>query len=362
MPKKISSGSISVKVTQYGDGRWCVYWNEDGKQRRLIRMTEKEAVKAARAEIERMRAGIGAVGRHHLMDLAYIVPMLESYKITLREMAQQWEQMVSHINSEKFQTDPEEVINKFLEHKRIEGVSEGYLKGLRIDTGRIANSWPHPLAALTSDDLQALLDRYGQSPRHKKNVLTNWRVLFKWAFKHGYLPEKWDELSKVVIPRELVKDIAIYSPHELRKLLEMAPESVRPFIALGAWTGLRSAEIDRLVWPDVRDDHIVVTARNAKTGSRRIVPVLGPVLKYLDRDYQKPSPLQSDVYRRAVEAGMKAHWKRNALRHSWISYRLAIVEDVQKVALEAGNSPQIIFRHYRELVTRKQAEAWFGME
>jgi len=29
------------------------------------------------------------------------------------------------------------------------------------------------------------------------------------------------------------------------------------------------------------------------------------------------------------------------------------------VALEAGNSPQMIFRHYRELVTPEQARTWF---
>jgi hypothetical protein len=31
------------------------------------------------------------------------------------------------------------------------------------------------------------------------------------------------------------------------------------------------------------------------------------------------------------------------------------------VALEAGNSPDIIFRHYRELATEEQADAWFAI-
>jgi len=31
------------------------------------------------------------------------------------------------------------------------------------------------------------------------------------------------------------------------------------------------------------------------------------------------------------------------------------------VALEAGNSPSIIFKHYRELTTEEQAAAWFGI-
>ena len=54
-------------------------------------------------------------------------------------------------------------------------------------------------------------------------------------------------------------------------------------------------------------------------------------------------------------------WKRNALRHSYISYRVAEKQDVAKVSLEAGNSPQMIFQHYRELVQPKEAKAWFAI-
>jgi hypothetical protein len=57
----------------------------------------------------------------------------------------------------------------------------------------------------------------------------------------------------------------------------------------------------------------------------------------------------------------KIKWKQNALRHSFISYRLALVPDVNRVALEAGNSPQMIFRHYRELATPEQAQTWFSI-
>jgi hypothetical protein len=54
-------------------------------------------------------------------------------------------------------------------------------------------------------------------------------------------------------------------------------------------------------------------------------------------------------------------WKHNALRHSFISYRVAKIKNVNEVAMEAGNSPDLIFKHYRELVTEKEADAWFGV-
>ena len=57
----------------------------------------------------------------------------------------------------------------------------------------------------------------------------------------------------------------------------------------------------------------------------------------------------------------KFKWKRNGLRHSFCSYRLAITQDAAKTSLEAGNSPQMIFRHYRELTTEDEAKEWFGI-
>ena len=54
-------------------------------------------------------------------------------------------------------------------------------------------------------------------------------------------------------------------------------------------------------------------------------------------------------------------WKHNALRHSFISYRVSQCKNVAQVALEAGNSPQMIFQHYKELVQPDAAKAWFSL-
>jgi hypothetical protein len=65
---------------------------------------------------------------------------------------------------------------------------------------------------------------------------------------------------------------------------------------------------------------------------------------------------------RTADENWKFRWKKNGLRHSFISYRVAAVQDVAKVSLEAGNSPQMIFKHYRELVRPKEAEEWFEIK
>jgi hypothetical protein len=72
---------------------------------------------------------------------------------------------------------------------------------------------------------------------------------------------------------------------------------------------------------------------------------------------------QSEYYEQLAIASKAAGvtWKANALRHSFISYRVALTKDIAAVALEAGNSPTMIFRHYRELVTEEESAQWFGI-
>ena len=63
----------------------------------------------------------------------------------------------------------------------------------------------------------------------------------------------------------------------------------------------------------------------------------------------------------ALARALGIEWPRNVLRHSFITYRIAIVKSADQVALEAGNSPDIIFKHYRELATEEEADNWFGI-
>ena len=40
---------------------------------------------------------------------------------------------------------------------------------------------------------------------------------------------------------------------------------------------------------------------------------------------------------------------------------MAETKSAAQVALEAGNSPKMLFEHYRELVTEDEAKEWFGL-
>jgi len=214
------------------------------------------------------------------------------------------------------------------------------------------------------------------------------------------LPADWNEMDAVPLWKVKEEEVEIFTPDEMTLLLALSPANLVPFLTIGAFAGLRSAEIERLDWSkvDLEGGYITVDASIAKTNSRRLVPIV-PNLKGWLEDYKKPHGKVLELanvvnaIKRLVTAAREAEklnaesgkqkdghltpalsprggegdkpggfeWKHNALRHSFCSYRLADVKSAAQVALEAGNSPQMIFEHYRELVAEKAAKAWFAV-
>jgi len=102
----------------------------------------------------------------------------------------------------------------------------------------------------------------------------------------------------------------------------------------------------------------------AMTGSRRIISITGNLAAWLKPPERKGRVVSGNnlhINVSALSRAIKIEWPRNVLRHSFISYRIAQVKSADQVALEAGNSPSIIFKHYRELTTEDEAEKWFAV-
>lgn len=254
-------------------------------------------------------------------------------------------------------------------------VSAKYIQQLRICLDKLQTQIAGPITDLTgkrvNEFLLALKTPSGEavSGRTRNNYAEAIRQLLRFAKKQKYIPHDSaaaDELEKCA---EDDFAIEIFTPEELKKLLSKAATDLAPVIAIGAFAGLRYFELTRLDWSEVnlKAGHIEVKARKAKTRSRRLVPLCKALAAWL-RNYRKPEgpvwPLAATyLSQRLLECAAAAGvtWKHNALRHSFISYRVAEVKNVDHVALEAGNSPDMIFQHYRELVTENAAKVWFGL-
>ena len=155
----------------------------------------------------------------------------------------------------------------------------------------------------------------------------------------------------------------------LPKLLEVASEETLPYWAIAIFAGLRAAEVERLHWADVdlEERTITVTAANAKTGSRRIVPMSENLAAWLNPYAGRtgrvcPAGLRKRTESDRTRAELLDGWSENLCRHSFGSYRLAEIGDVGRVATEMGNSPGVVHKHYKALVKPRDEKAFWGIK
>lgn len=362
-------------------------------------------------------------------------------RATLPEAAREYVQRHGHIKVKK--TVPQ-AVEEMIAQREKDGTSDAYLKVLKVYLGQFKEKIACNVGSVTTAMLTGYFRELPVSPRSKNNARATIGAFFKFCKENGWLPRDHEGIVNVPKFKDRGSEvIEIYAPKELVEILTVAREEMIPFLTIGAFAGLRTAEIERLDWSEVhlkdKEPFIEIKAAKAKTASRRLVPVPANLAAWLDKrqkehgrvwGYENSAKqiawLMEDVTEvramaaihkavaklgkhwkqeeldaahkarrkaerntfaerreKAIKEGHKppeepleqvtalpdgtevkyqrAEWKKNALRHSYISYRLAEIHDVAKVALEAGNSSQIIFQHYRELVREKDAKAWFGI-
>jgi integrase len=257
-----------------------------------------------------------------------------------------------------------EIAERFGDSRQQAGLSTHYIGQCRKTVRDLAKAFPgRTLPDLKTPELDSWLGGISLGPTSKNDIRRMLRACGNWAEKQGYLVKGANPFSGMVRYKETKTPVSIFTPEQVASLLNKADNTVRPYLALGAFAGLRTAELQRLDWSEIDLDRgfITVAASKAKTRQRRLVPIADNLKLWLTPLRQSSGPvcLHQRAQRPVAELCEGFTWAKNGLRHSYISYRLSILHDTARVALEAGNSPEIIFAHYRELVTPDAAKAYF---
>ena len=214
------------------------------------------------------------------------------------------------------------------------------------------------------------------------------RALFNFAVAQGYMDEPPTERAKK-IKQEIPDEISVLSPAEvqevMRRALQMEPRLV-PYLAIGIFAGLRPEnELGRLDWDKInlKSRTITVTGKNAKTKKKRAVPISDNLAAWLETVPEGERAGGIYYYRRALrrvlgqEQAAKAEkraeleaqaaregrklsgptpdetpapevlrWGQDIMRHTFGSYRQAVIKNINQLCEEMGNTPHIARTHY----------------
>jgi integrase len=149
--------------------------------------------------------------------------------------------------------------------------------------------------------------------------------------------------------------------------------SLTPYVALALFAGLRPTELARLSWDRIslKSKTITIGSDVAKMRSKRIVEMSDNLREWLSPFAVTKPPIVGTNWRRdfdaiklAVDFGnpkriskqdKEKHpelkpWTQDIMRHTAISYHLARYQHEGRTAQWAGNSPDMVQRHYKGLV------------
>jgi integrase len=390
--KTVRTGNTRIKIYKSKSGNYhlfTVVWHRKSKRIRENFRNERDATSRAQeiaTAIEKGRMEVLQLTNSDRESYLAAVRALRPFGIPLHAAIEEFvaartqlrgnsiltavkEHLARKRNVQERRVD--EVVDELLADKqrsRDRGeLSPKYVYQISSDLTRFKNAFRTNISAVTPAVIEDWLKGQDIVARTRNNLRASIVTLFNFARTRGYLP-KGIPTDAEDVPR--AKDrggkIGILTPKQLASLISKAPPDLRLYLALGAFTGMRTSEILRLDWSQVNFErgHITVSPEKAKTATRRLVPIQQNLMQFLS-PYRGRTGRVFDKYvnERAIAFAKTQGvvWPHNCLRHSYATYRLAAVQDAARVALELGNSPQKLMTNYRELADEHDAKAWFAI-
>jgi integrase len=369
--RKTATKLTKVKIN--GRSLYCVTWPKigAGRNRRFFKMRPEAQTFLEAKIIEQKNHGSAGTSftERHRAEYLECSELLKPFNATLRDAVDFY---LPHLQATNRTCNVAELVSELLKVKAADGASERYLSDLRSRLGQFAGHFNgKPVAEITATEvdqwLRSLSDKENGNPL-AATTRNNFRrvliVAFNFAKERGYcVGNAAEKTAKAKVVEGVV---GILSVEQTAALLEHSPAELVSYVAIGAFAGLRRAELERLDWQeiDLESGLIEVTASKAKSARRRFVKVQPNLAMWLKPHEQLRGSVTPPDFRDLLDAARKGakieEWPQNALRHSFASYHLARFNDAAALALELGHAnSNLVFQHYRQLVKPKQAERYW---
>jgi integrase len=269
----------------------------------------------------------------------------------------------------------------FLGDKLLANISQGSINTLRCGLENFMRFAGPDLQcrAVSPELIKSWLISGGDKESHwesntQKHYGGHVRNLFNWCIRQDVVTEN------PVLKLEKINldpfDPYVLTVDECRKVLNLCWEKHReilPLLALNLFCGIRPSETRRLNSGkgrdcnfDWEDNEVVFQAKKTKTKMRRFVEMSDNCLAWLNlQELNLPIVNANHKWDRFLQDAKKEleykAWPHDCIRHSFCSYGLRHSENAAKVALQAGNTERVLFRHYLKLVKKPEAEKFWNI-
>ena len=235
---------------------------------------------------------------------------------------------------------------------------------------RFASKITKPISLVTAHDLDEYLSDPSYAPRSRHNQRSGIIVLFNYARRKGYLPEDRKHVAEKSEEIKFKKpQIEIYSADQAEALLTLCDPKLVPFIAIGLFAGIRSAEIARLKWENIDwvGGNIRLDREITKTNQSRLAPLMPNLAQWLEpykgmtgnilatTKSRYPTTLISPWLASQENPRLPSKWIDNGMRHSFASYHLAYTQNAAQTALACGHSVGILLGTYKTITVNGES-------
>ena len=188
----------------------------------------------------------------------------------------------------------------------------------------------YDLESATTEDVQDYLASLPGGPWSRSSHLSALRGFYRWGCLSGVLPHD---------PTQLVHGIRVPAGEPrpvpevvLQRAIAVADDGVRLMLLLGAYEGLRRAEIAAFHSSCVTDTHLVICGKGSRTRLIPVHPRVRPMLGF--RGYAFPShripgaPVCPDTIGAMAKAALGQPYTCHTLRHRYATALYAACHDI----------------------------------
>lgn len=344
--------------------------NEGGKRDRHFFKSKGEAETfAALARAKRENEGVAMFNlpREFWTVAVQASEMLKPFNASILDAAKYF---IEHLG--KFQSAPtiSAAVDELLAEMQTNNRRARTIEDVRARLGHFAKDFgAKRLSEISLDDIKRWTASHVWGARTRIHYLTKLSQLFNFGVRNGYVKANIVELIKR--PTADQPKTEILTVEQSEKLLKHANQfGMLPYIAIGLFSGLRSAELLRFdpAALDFEENVVTVGAEIAKKRAMRHVTMNDTLRAWLETcsPFKLTKLVEPNAFKRKFKALRKAagieKWPQNGLRHSFASYHLATHGDAKNTSYQLGHrDTNVVHVHYKALVRKSDAERFWAL-